>query len=931
MATADELARTAAPRFDFQLRFYVGGKHDLADLSSIAAGEGYDPTAETVLTDRALPSSTGILVEDTSDFPSEGVIVVGPGATGEQYEVIRYTGKGAGEFTGLERFTNYPGNDPPGGLMGYHEEGAAVTQWVDITNLVTGNLTIGMQERDGIGTWDVSLGGHGYNSRLIQQDVAVLGMWRFRPASGVLATWTDWTVAFLGYLQSVQVEDTSLREKRWTAQVQGLAQYLADSDCPPVYVGKQDLAEGKSVKVSSTLSDPWAEKDSGEYVGFPSLEGANLVDDDMSTLWISQDVPSVTVHPTHANGLRINEVFLTPRTGLPALQWFELFYKWGDDQGDDTLKDTLIVATCTNWKSNGDNPTIPETGYVGAWDSKEFDEDGQFLLICSDKAEFERRWSVYGAEVLDWRDKAVGTFSLNQAAGFLCLLKWDLSRDDVWWNTAPADIGGDKTPVWTGSQLTFADLAGKSLARTEPGKVTNPSRGAFGEDTNPTPGGYDKHEDEYASVDLGEMGHKLTTILLAGDDHLHVDDTLGFTDSGSVMIDAEVITYTGRDDQGEMLTGLGAHGEHAVDAVVKPYEGGVAYNVYQVNALRWRRRRVLSGGKPVTPTQFCWYLSDDTSPIYPDDANWDDDWADYWLAFPGTFDPRGAGDGFLEHAMTLDPPVRARHVMLAIRAMSDAGRAKLNQLHAYAPTQLTDVGGTQGVLDGVESGYAIKYLLVNQFGLAETQFTMTDKGVLFTRLNTAKARYLDVIANILKRSGCSLYFGLDETVEHKFSPGFALHALDPIAITWDRDNARAAKMIRPKRHNVSQVVLRAMDDSEEGLRFEVRYPPEPLPLGSVLTIEDMVLNANPSTACLVAQQIFRRRNGPAQVMIQPVGPAEWVRPGQRHVIDWSLDTEGAMIADANFAVTGVQFNIGLGSLTQTKTWDTTIILEELIF
>lgn len=67
----------------------------------------------------------------------------------------------------------------------------------------------------------------------------------------------------------------------------------------------------------------------------------------------------------------------------------------------------------------------------------------------------------------------------------------------------------------------------------------------------------------------------------------------------------------------------------------------------------------------------------------------------------------------------------------------------------------------------------------------------------------------------------------------------------------------------------------------------MRYPPTPLPLDSELVIDDVCLGSA-TEACLMAEQIFRRRNGPLSATIVAVGPLV-VRPGQRHLVTWELD------------------------------------------
>jgi hypothetical protein len=340
----------------------------------------------------------------------------------------------------------------------------------------------------------------------------------------------------------------------------------------------------------------------------------------------------------------------------------------------------------------------------------------------------------------------------------------------------------------------------------------------------------------------------------------------------------------------------------------------------------------------VVPKKFDWLVSEYENVIYPDDPDWDDlnnGWPAYWrrYAFADIRDTYEVGS--TEHVLDIEPQ-RVRHAMLVIHEMNDGGRAKMNLIHVYAET--FEVSGseggteTEGTGEGALSGYIIKHLLTEYFGLDEALFTMTDEGRVFHQLDTTKSPYLQVFQDILSQTGCALYFGLDERVEHRFDPFYPLGVLDDVAITWTPENARNVEMTLPDENNVSQVILRSRDETGEGLSYEVRYPPTPLPVGSVLTVENVVLGSV-TDALLMAHRVFRRRNGPATAVVTPVGPAEWVRPGHRCVIDWVLDTEGTLISDRNFVVTHVQFQIELGNAAKgkPKNWTTSIGLEELVF
>jgi hypothetical protein len=950
MATADELARTEAPAFDFQMRFYVSGPRAWVSTANIIAGGAYDPSPSAETTAGVDATSTEIPVDSTAGFTT-GAIVIAPTDEYEEYEVISYGSKDADSFNELTRAFG-EGLDA-GFHHGVHAAGAAVSEWAEITGWVH-TLELGLEEADAIATWRAELTGTGYNSRLMAQDNALLGMWRFRPANGDLSLWTDWSVAFIGYIKTADVDDSHKQEKAWRLDVQGVAQYLAASDAPAHHFGQTDLAAGKSVRVSGVLHDPYLERGSGEYVGYPSLEGDNLVDGDLGTVWISDDVPTVTKEQRFANRFVINEVYLQAPPGQPDLQWLELFYKNQDGETEGDLKYYHIVngGTDFNWVDEKHEFPAPVANYINL-DKKgrPMDPDGGFAIICSNRPRFEERWGVGGAlHVLDWRDFQIGTWTVNPAGGFLAWFYQNGAVESiVWWGTAvPQKFGARGEfdgygPGWTGATIPTPP-AGHSFRRLNAGQLTSPDSAAnfLADEPNPTPGLAGDDNPEWFSVDLGALGIELVAELAIDEvDELQLNATLGLLPAGQVMIDAEVIEYTGRDDDNDLLTGLTRGvgvtdpAVHPVESSVIPYEDGLAVDAHLVRQVRWRRRPVLNGTTYVVPKTFKVFFSVQESPIYPDDNDWDDEWRDHW--------DEGALISVVDHPAAATewagvPPggtTRARHVLVNIREMSDGGRAKMNEFHVYAATGevLDGDGEAEGATEAPYSGEVIKYLLVNNFGLDESQITLTDQGIQVGALPTTKARYMQVFKDILRRTGCALYFGLDEAVEHRFSPWYPLRGLPEVDVTWSRSNARRVSVTRPERHNVSQVRLRAMNDQDD-LIYEVSYPPRPLAIGSELIIEDMVLGG-PTEACLMAEQIFRRKNGPLRATVIPSGPAEWVRSGQRHLITWTVDQEGTLLQGANFVVKRVQFGINLGRATgdahQRKSWDCTVTLDELIF
>lgn len=928
----DEIMRAEAARFDFQLRAYVGGKYALANLDALVVGDTYNPTVSTNLDGDVDPDDVVITVDDTTGFASAGTIVIIPAASDEHLEIVGYASKTGTTFVGCTRgrFTD--------GQSGYHSDGDEVQQWYDITGFLVDGMTISVEERDGASWWEAQIEGINYNARLFDNDNAILLQWRFRPANGDISTWTDWTTAFIGYIRACDLNADYTRQRRWRASIEGLSQYVRSTDLPAHQFGRYDLAEGATVTVSSYLEDPLQEADS-EFIGYPELDGSQLVDSDMTTLWISDGEPASTPDSQVASVWSINEVYLRPPVGYsdPDHQWIEIAFKnVGDPPPGGELKTLCLVNKNTTWKWAGWDPDerIPANNYVQLPEYSMVGE-GSFVIIARNKAAFLELWSGCDeAQVLDWRQHVIGEFSLDVEGDFIGLHEWGYSRRSIVWY-------GDLTPYyytgesgdgtgWTGATVPVPPRH-HTFRRNPDGNKGFPIDDASyfkADEDHPTPGAYITGDPEYASVDCGTLDITLTQTLLVGTTtYMYLTGTQGFTEGPAyVKIESEIIKYETRDDGTDQLVTLtrGEYGttpaEHAADTPVYQYEDPETYNIHLVASVVWKR----PAGNTVVPKNFRLYVTTSTSPIYPDDEDWDDDWELYWQLVSSVEENT---EGFWQ--CTFTDPKRARHVMLCVLDMSDAGRVKLNELNVYSATlEVIGGDGSGGDVDGAWSGDVIQYLLEESFGLDPSLFTMTDRGRQFDSLPTTKTRAMQVITDLAKKTGCTVQFNLDHTVEHRFDALYPLMGPGTVCIHWTTGNSRSCSLELPYRHNISQVILRAQVPMED-IRFEVRWPQEPLALGSTLEVEGQVVG-NADDARALAEMIWRQRNAPLRVSITPNGPAEWVRPGQRHLVTWDLDTEGIYLERRNFIVRSVVFNAAFGGLgAAPKNWVTSISMQEM--
>lgn len=979
MATTDEILRTAAPQTDFEIRLFIGAKREMIATEDMALGEAFEPLIESVLTARVDGNSTTVQVADASRFTSRGFIVH-PFGTHEAYEFFKWTNKSQTTFSGLTRVMGE--TDDIDVNWGVHSTGATVSEFIEISDRVSG-MKLDFNEQDGAAFWTVRLDGRNYDSGLLDNDNSVAAQIRQRPYNGDLDAWSPWRLWWLGYIKKADISDDSTSARQWVADIEGISQYVSSTESSPKHYGKNDLAEEKAITVSSFLEDPYLEWNTGEFQGFPSLDGDQVNDGDLATLWMSEGEPSATPEEHLSSAVQINEIMLRPREGYNQRdhQWIELSFKRDDGHAEQVTWFSLTNKQ-TEWKRVDWIPNDPATGkpqdppvdkeiaYVPDNNYIELkggnmDPSGEFVILTWNYPKFIEKYPNHGAQrVLDVRDMTEGEFELDPTGDFLCLRNWHTRTVSiVWWSDgnpeweaqAPYLFNGDDRTWWSGNMLPIPPR-GHTFRRYPTGNAPdynqNPPTGNDSidrwkvDEDHPTPGYYTSGEDEWILVDLGEMGITLEEQLVAEETGTIVlsKRPLGLSEYGWVQINQEIIYYLNRNDDDNKLEGL-IRGQdstpisgHPADSIVKGLDtlDGTATTNHLISTVSWNRREVLNAvGKPIVLRRFDVYVSEFIDPVLPDADDWDNEEGDggredYWTTTHTV--PRHLSPAWIGQM----PPTRARHVLMIIREMTSGGRVKLNQWHVWADqVDLIEIPpGTdeevKDVVDGAYSGAIIFDLLVRGIGLSPALFYLEDAGRPFINLTTASSNLLQLIKDICRRTGTSTVFNLDESVVHRFHPLYPLAGLETVDITWDRDNARRVSLTRPFRHNIKQVVIRA-HESEHEENFEAKYPPTPLELGSTLEMEDWVLT-DPNDAYLMAEYMFRQRNAPLTAVIVPVGPAEWVRPGQRHLINWDMDEGGEYLNRRNFVVEGVSWHLNFGGgQPGQKDWRTTVRLKELIF
>lgn len=332
------------------------------------------------------------------------------------------------------------------------EYGADMLTWTDVTSKVYYRGTFTSEWDDNSIIWSVSLSGQDYSDAYFGKGRAILCLRRIYNGG-----WQPWETDWLGQITEGHYTSDYRIGEQWTREITGLNATLAKANAPRIVLGKLNMAttEQASVQVSSTLATPAVETGNGEFVGATAnVDPDNSIDENINTVWISQDPPTVTADTlvTTVGDLRIDEVFLMPASGwsIDETWWFELVNTYATGGSDIDLVTTLQngivnqdgVKLCFKYSGTADDPNdqIPSGQYILA--------PGERGIVCANKDVFDAytgggstaKWVI---EAKSWGTKTGSCianepytrFRLNNQAGSLQLYGYyNTPFETVVWN-----------------------------------------------------------------------------------------------------------------------------------------------------------------------------------------------------------------------------------------------------------------------------------------------------------------------------------------------------------------------------------------------------------------------------------------------------------------------------------------------------------------
>ena len=818
----------------------------------------------------------------------------------------------------------------------------APADWTEITSRVSWRGEFAQRLQGSLVLWEARLEGYDYDADYLSSGLPIVA-WRrvWNSESG----WQAWAIAFVGQMVRIEQLDDCRAGGQWQRLIVGLQRNLERLNAPRLTAGPIQITLGASVDVKDDdiLADPALEKDSGEFVGaLANVDAENIVDGRLKTVFISASAPSVTQETLQSvaeNGYPvISEVFFAPTPGYSreTAWWVEIFNTRNRD-------DTKPVVYFGAYSGSGAVYTVK------TFECKETLGHGKFGILCGNRAIFEAYTG--GAPAAEWVidvSEYDSSIAPHPTDGFVacetrpnqCVI-WapaGAARSIAggkggWHDGAPdynaeATFDSDLVPAESGYSIRKLLDAGNFVMEGDP---AGNASAWFALNEIPSPGSHTANRGGVAlRIILPENESYLTQAVGAGVTTVPVSNIMGFV-GGQAVVEGDVFSYTGADLTG--LTGVtDLAAAHEAGARVYPYVEVAASSFasqtgYPLSALGWQRRKL--------PTLFAYqmywsYLA--VARQYQEDG-WRSDY------YSNSITP--AGGTALTGGVTLYDPINAtpyqwvRTILLVIDAMSDGGRAKLNEVTAELAQLSDDImleredGETINITPltvGDRSARLAAYLLTGWLGLATADFTDAS-GATVHQLGPfalAVQPMLTVLNDLARTTGClahltpagPIYWRDDThwplttaiTTTPSVFPGLPWHT-QHMARTGGYGLAgeswRGELRFNDTPPDVDYVILNATALGAGGVPVPVRvvYPPPATPANPYATepptgaqateLQDYAV-AREIDARLVAETEYLKRKYTGALTLTVKGLATWAYPGLLIGVSHDFDGDGGL-------------------------------------
>ena len=496
------------------------------------------------------------------------------------------------------------------------------TPWTEITSDVAFEGRLTEDWTDGTISFTCDLRGYNYNKTYLASGYAILCLYKITNTTGPVSSDTEWILHWLGVIDANTRVDDYQHGDTWSITIRSAEAAWLTTDAIHLTLGAENVAEdGATVDASSILATPESEVANGEFVGTTvDLSPSNIVDNDMRTLWISQDPPITTGETpdsaqggTYGSSFKIDEVFCWPVAGYNQTDvwWVEFVYIAGLGSPDLAGGNEFWI-----WARNAAGDDVIYAPYRVSPNAGLTVAGGDRFILCGNRAKAEAyAGPFHGAAKQIIETKGVSsyappanlttplsterTFSLHPTDGYIIFGASNGTNYDavVWGNpTLPALYAS--TSGWIGdSVIAPAADSGHSIRRypscggkDESGTGTTDSNRNWDwkEEYYPRPGDkWTPNTPQWLKVTLRKHETLLTEDAAIGAEVLKISDTYGWPDTGDGIIEGETFTY--EVDGATLTLDAGLSDPHANGAALYPYADSQAQWGWLTNSLILKR------------------------------------------------------------------------------------------------------------------------------------------------------------------------------------------------------------------------------------------------------------------------------------------------------------------------------------------------------
>lgn len=876
---------------DIFFRAYVGPKFERSSAGThfnwAAAGLTDNAAESTTLAATLASGVTTATLASTAYLTTTGGVWIAGNGTGQAWEYVGYTGKSGATLTGLVReSTTYREHN------GVHTSGAVVRQWIPI-DTDAGTLRIGRELNDELcaTTWYAEMAGVRFPQHALRNEHVIVVQTATRPGG----TWTDLLV---GFVDSPSVTDTWEKRAEWRVRILSIAGMMGYTQARGVRVGEWDIAREATATSSPVIPGAHKEYETANFdPTLRSFEAANALDGRTDTLWVADEMigtPNPAGLYTGVSQMYINP---TPSLGRKGYRWLQI-------EGAD-------MRTVQLWAYSPTLDLVYTSEQLGVLASS-----GEIIVVCESEALFRRENPSQHADYivdLSETDQPYLFDFMEPAGGAIAYRAGGITSQVKLWGTqtnVPSAFNGGS---WSGGPI---DAPGKDQTmrrlHSAPGATTEATYWEVSRRQAPGHPIENNDDQVWIQVNLPGMALELhaditnsvTTITCAWGDTPSTD---GLPDSGTILIDDEEISYTGKTSstltgctRGANSSTAAAHKAHGKIYLMYDIAAGTSYSGadgYPLKSTSWYDD---AGGVSVIERTLLWSAIPNMRT--PDDSLHE---ADYPLTL---FNNVAATSQTVSHS----PLIQPRTLLMQFETLSaDPARPRLSRIVCLVDPARWDSDywvSTGTVLDALTA-------LAENAGVPAAAITTGAGGFELDSHITASDMTWAVMTDLADYSGAYIDVGLDSHLTH------STNALWTTAVggysadrTWAATDVVRIEKVWRRGQAVSQVKMDWLTPG--GIEQEsVVYPATNDGIGRTDEIGPY-LYANSTAATLAARKRYFQARYPYTALVQLATGDLSIEPGELHQVTWQFAQDMQPI-ERLYLVKAVDHQVENGALITT--------------